>query len=196
MRKLLALILTLSISTFSYAASDISATAPNTDNTHPVVENKEINILTDEQARDMIRVTYSAIPLRSKLKKMYTAYQVTLSNEYPGALRVQSSNITNGTTGVTASQTMYTSRANMWWGALLGVGGVIIVGLPILGVISSSNKKAERESIQFPNQIQLNELQKGETVSFKALTLIGQTPQVSLALKDPKTGLTFTKNAR
>lgn len=201
MRKIIALALSLNMLSVAYADGLLSTTNDKPQSATPTVQTgitAQVTpaVVTEEQARELIRVSYTPIPMTSKLKKMYCAYQVTLASEYPNTLNVNSANIINGTPGIAASQTVYTSKANMWWGAILGLGGVIIIGLPILGVISSSNKKAEKESIQFPNQIPVTELQKGDTVAFKALTLLGQTPQISLSMKDPKTGLAFTKNAR
>lgn len=201
MRNVIALSLSFSLFSAAYADGLLPANGDKSQAAMPAVQagisaQAVPAILNDEQAKELIRVTYTPIPMRSKLKKMYCAYQVTLASEYPNMLNVNSANIINGTPGVAASQTVYTSKANMWWGAVLGLGGVVVIGLPILGVVSASNKKAEKESIQFPNQISVTELQKGDTISFKALTLLGQTPQISISMKDPKTGLAFTKNAR
>ena len=150
--------------------------------------------ITEDQAIDMIRVTYMPVPLRSKLKKRYGAYKVTVHSDYPGTLRMVSANIGNGFPGTAAFTSVETSKNLMWWGMLGGLAGLVVIGLPILGIVSASNGKAEKESVPYPNQIPLRDIHKGESFSFNALVLNGQQPELNIALKDTKSEFTFSKN--
>jgi hypothetical protein len=112
MRKIIALALSLNMLSAAYADGLLSTTNDKPQSATPTVQTGITaqvtpSVVTEEQARELIRVSYTPIPMTSKLKKMYCAYQVTLASEYPNTLNVNSANIINGTPGIAASKTVY-----------------------------------------------------------------------------------------
>lgn len=154
------------------------------------------SVCCDEtQAIEKITIEKHPLVLKSKLKKEFSAYSVSIKSSHPHTLRIMNANIANGTTGDGAASQVYTSKANMFWSALLGGAGLIVIGLPTLAVISASNGKAEREGLAFTNQIPIRELRNGESITVKALVPKGQTPSINFTFKDINQDSIFISNS-
>ncbi|MDH4378391.1 MAG: hypothetical protein QE263_00585 [Vampirovibrionales bacterium] len=174
--------------------AEISPNVPTLLNASPVeAQTPIVAPLTEDTARDLIHVQMNPIPLASKLNKSFQGYRVTVASDYPNTLKIHSANINNGQPGTTAYSMVESSLAPAFLSLLLGGGGLLLIGVPIMVVKSSRNSKARQESLQFSNQVPLGDLASDDSFTFNALVPFGQQPDVFLTFKDRQTGLTFNK---
>lgn len=149
--------------------------------------------LTESDAQNLIQVITSPIPLASRLQRTYQGYRLTVQSDYPDILHVQSASINNGQNGTMAFETVRASMTPVYMTLLLGLGGFVLIGVPMLLVKNHHNDKTRTESLPFTNQIPMLDLAKGQTLHFDALVPLGQKPDISLSFTDRKIGLLFTK---
>jgi hypothetical protein len=138
---------------------------------------------SSQEFERFITVDKQVQPIKSKLKKMYSAYKVTITSDYPGTLAIKNANINNGVPGVAAYQAVHTSawRGLLW--ALIPYAGII--ASPVAGITYAvSNSKAGKESAQYASQIPLGDLKRGEPLTFSTLVPAGQTPVMTIKLID------------
>jgi len=159
-----------------------------------VTTNPSPNI-TAEQAQDLIQITQSAIPLSSKLQKSFEAYRVTVQNNYPGPLFLQSAAVNNAQSGAMAAELVKASMSPVYMTLLLGGAGFILIGVPMLIIKSGHNEKARQEALPYTNQIPLMEMTQGQMISFNVLVPLGQKPDVSLNFRDRQNNLLISKRA-
>jgi hypothetical protein len=122
-------------------------------------------------------------PLTSKLSKMYTAYKVTITSDYPGTLAIKNANINNGVPGTVAAKVVRKSPwGGMGWALIPYVG--IIAGPAVSINRGVKNGRANKEAANYASQVPVGDLHKGEPISFNALVPAGQTPVLTIKFVD------------
>jgi len=151
--------------------------------------------ITADQAQDLIQVTQASLPLTSKLQKAYEAYRITVQNNYPNTLYLQSAAVNNAQSGAMAAELVKASMTPVYMTLLLGGAGFILIGVPMLIVKNGHNEKSRQEALPYTNQIPLVELNQGQMLTFQVLVPLGQKPDVSLNFKDRQNGLLICKRS-
>lgn len=151
--------------------------------------------INSDQAQDLIQITQASIPLSSKLQKSYEAYKITVQNNYPGTLYLQSAAVNNAQSGAMAAELVKASMTPVYMTLLLGGAGFILIGVPMLIVKNGHNEKARQEALPYTNQIPLVELPQGQLFTVQVLVPLGQKPDISLNFKDRQSGLLICKRA-
>lgn len=145
---------------------------------------------------DDVQVTLSQVPLSSKLKKSYNGYKYTITNTSNQSLNIVNAQILNAVNGSIAYQDVSDGHpiGTTWAIAgpvglfTLGIGWVAgIIATPIVWIVSDSkNKTAQRESIAYPNIVNLGVMTKGETIEANFLVPIGAKPQLKMIVQPEK----------
>lgn len=151
-----------------------------------------------------IEVSYTAIPLKSRLKKKYAGYKVTITNHSEEQLELMNGEIVNGVNGQGAALGSQKSSAAAI-GALLGTGlatGFFTLGITTLTSLVASpvvyagykhaNNKVNGEGAHYGNQVSLGVIAPGETITVPALIPISQKPELKLTLRQTKNNELFT----
>ncbi len=193
MKKLFSFLLSLIISglfpCFAYADVQSVSTQSNTDSA----------VLSDINPIENIEVTKNLIPLHSRLNKVYSGYQYTITNKNPFEIDILSGQITDGITGQMGYLNVEKSSA-----AAIGatIGGGFVLGFVSLGITflvalvstpfiyagnHAANKKARNESLAYPNQVEIGILNSGESINVNTLVPIGQMSKLKLTFREFKT---------
>lgn len=151
--------------------------------------------LTEADLGSLIHFEKTPIVLNSKLKKKYMAYKVTVKSDNHDPVSIQGASLTNGYVGTMAADSVHTSKGWAFISCVAGLPGFVIIGLPVMGVISANNGKSENEGAGFSNQVPQGRLTQGQFLAFNVLVPKGQTPQVNLTFKDETTGQVFSANS-
>lgn len=150
--------------------------------------------LSDKDFEKTITINKTVLPLQSKLKKMYTAYKITVVSDYPDTLSIKNANINNAVTGSAAAETM---RKSPWrglgWALIPYVG--IIAGPAVAIKNSVKNAKAVNESAAYAGQVPGVDLKRGEPLSFSALVPAGQSPVMTFKFWDKERDATYIYNS-
>lgn len=148
---------------------------------------------------DKLEINRSSYILTSKLKKDYSGYEYTITNNTKTKINIVNAQILNGNDGNTAYQTALnnsgSAMATTWAIAgpvglfTLGIGWIAgLIATPIVWVVSKNNdKKMRTESIPYTNTVPIGYLASGDFVTVKSLVPIGSTPQLKLTIMDGKT---------
>lgn len=144
-----------------------------------------------------VQVNLSQVPLSSKLKKSYNGYKYVITNTSNQNLDIVNAQILNAVNGSVAYQDVSDGHPIGTTWAIAGPVGLFtfgigwlagIVATPIVWIVSDSkNKKAQRESIAYPNIINLGVLTKGDSIEADFLVPIGAKPQLKMIVQQEKT---------
>lgn len=145
---------------------------------------------------DNVNVTLEQIPLSSKLKKDYNGYKYTVVNNSDQSINVVNAQILNAVNGSIAHQAVNNGHPiGVTWAICgpvglftLGIGWLAgIVATPIVWAVSDCNtKKSQRESIAYPNIVNLGKMARGESIEAKFLVPIGAKPQLKMTVQPEK----------
>jgi len=149
-----------------------------------------------EDISNNIMVSQTELPLRSNLKKEYTAYSYEIQNMSKQDIQLVNAQIQNGTNGSVAIQNVTDGHPIGTTWAICGPIGLITLGIgwavglvatPVVWLVSSSNtKKVRNEAIAYSNIVNLGYLKTGESTSVNTLVPIGTKPQLKLTLQGQK----------
>lgn len=150
-----------------------------------------------ENISDKIDVSLTQVPINSKLKKQYNGYKYTITNQANQDLNLVNAQVINGVNGSVAYQATNDQHpiATTWAicgpvGLItLGIGWVVgIVATPIVWIVSDSNsKKAQQESVSYPNIVSTGVVHKGEAITTDFLVPIGTKPQLKMTVQPENT---------
>lgn len=155
-----------------------------------------INTVCLAEPQDSIDINLTQIPLHSKLKKEYKAYQYTIQNNGE-EINLVNARIINGSDGSIAYQAVNNGHpiAKTW--LVCGVTGIFTLGLgwavgvvatPFIWASSNINSmKAQKEANSYSNIINVGYFKKGDVITVKTLVPISQQPLLKLKFKDIKT---------
>ncbi len=193
MKRVLSLLLSLIISGLfpCFAFADIQQVTTQS-NQDPIVT-------TNINPIENIDVVRNQMPLHSRLSKVYTGYQYTVTNKNPFEIDILSGQITDGINGQMGYLNVEKSSA-----AAIGatIGGGFVLGIVSLGITflvaliatpfiyagnHAANKKARNESLAYPNQVEIGMLNSGESININTLVPIGQNPKLKLTFREFKT---------
>jgi len=148
---------------------------------------------------DNLEITCTPFILNSKLKKEYSGYEYSITNNYKNKINIVNARIINGNDGNTAYQTAHNNSGSAMgttW-AIAGPAGLFTLGLgwivgliatPIVWVVSKNNDKDMRtESIPYTNTVPIGYIASGDTITVKSLVPLGSKPQLKLTIMDEKT---------
>ena len=208
MTRVLAFLVTLSMFNVVYAdgllppkalpVSDIKTEANTPAVTMPIQQGQIIK----ESPR--IEATKSQIQLHSRLRKQYTGYAYTVSNNTGEQLELLHAEIVNGMNGQGAALGVQKSSAAAIGGT---IGGGLVLGLVTFGItflvalVASpviyavnhhANTKAIAEGMPYSNQVPSGILGAGEVIQFNTLTPLNQTPQVKMTFRNLATNEIFS----
>ena len=150
-----------------------------------------------ENISDNLQVTLTQLPLSSKLKKDYNGYQYTITNSSSQNINLVNTQVINAVNGSIGYQTVNDGHpiATTW--AICGPVGLFTLGIgwavglvatPIVWIVSDSNsKKAQQESVSYPNIVNTGVINKGETITTNFLVPIGTKPQLKMTIQPEKT---------
>lgn len=172
------------------------------------VETKTETIEAPKQAQVVknhiqIDATKSQIQLHSRLRKQYTGYAYTISNNTPDQLELMHAEIVNGMNGQGAALGVQKSSAAAI-GSVLGGGlvlGIVTFGISFLaglvatpfiyGINAHKNNKAIAEGMPYSNQVPTGIIPAGDSIQFNTLTPLNQTPQVKMTFRNSVTNEIF-----
>jgi acyl CoA:acetate/3-ketoacid CoA transferase alpha subunit len=153
-------------------------------------------LLSPAFAEDLL-ISVNQVPLRSKLKKEYTAYKYTIHNNSGKDINIINAQIDNGTNGAVAYNAVDGGHPIAVTWAICGPAGLFTLGIgwavglvatPVVWIVSSSNnKKARIESTPYTNAISLGYIKNGQSVIAGTLIPIGATPQLKLTIQEEGT---------
>lgn len=145
---------------------------------------------------DNVNVTLEQIPLSSKLKKEYNGYKYTVVNNSNQNINVVNAQIINAVNGSVAHQSVNDGHPiGITWAICgpvglftLGIGWLVgIVATPIVWAVAEKNtKKSQKESIAYPNIVNLGKMAKGESIEASFLVPIGTKPQLKMTVQPEK----------
>lgn len=146
-----------------------------------------------------INIIKEPISLNSKLRKSYTGYQYTITNNSKRKYTILNAQIIKGCAGDVAYSSVEKSSgevAGTVW-AIAGPVGLVTLGLGwVVGILATpiacccvncSDKKARIESTSYSNNIPLGYLTSNESIEVRTLVPIGATPQLKLTIQDIST---------
>jgi hypothetical protein len=164
-----------------------------------VVQTQEVTVtpghapeITQEAFYNLIEFYQTLIPMKSKLGKEYQGSKVVMVSHYPGTLRITNANLMNSVPGSTAYQAVKKSTTPVFFTFFMGLAGFVVIGLPWLAVVRTSNKKSRTDSRPFSGNFPSGTLAKEASLTFNVLTPSGQNPQMNFSFVDVTTGKTYT----
>lgn len=150
-----------------------------------------------EFAKDKVDVQLTQIPLSSKLKKDYNGYRYTVTNNSGENVNIVNAQVTNAVNGSIAYNAVNDGHPIGTTWAICGPLGLITLGVawiggiiatPIVWVVSEgNNKKAQKESISYPNIINIGTVANGDVLTTEFLVPIGTKPQLKMTVQPEKT---------
>lgn len=160
-----------------------------------IMLNFQLMCLADD-IKDKMNVSLEQIPITSKLKKNYNGYRYTISNNSDQNINLVNAQVLNAVNGSVAYNAVNDGHpiGTTWAIAgpvglfTLGIGWVIgLIATPIVYVVSeSNNKKAQVESVAYPNIVNIGTLSKGESITTEFLVPIGARPQLKMTVQPEK----------
>lgn len=146
-----------------------------------------------------IDIQLSSVPLNSRLKKDFSGYQYTITNNLNEKINILSAQIINGHDGNSAyMKSEAEGGIGTTWAIAgpvglftLGIGWVAgLVATPIVWAVQNSkNKKTRAESLSYTNIVPMGYLNSTESVTIRTLVPIGSKPQIKLNVMDDKKNL-------
>lgn len=143
-----------------------------------------------------VQITLSQIPLCSKLKRNYNGYKYTIVNNSNQNLNLVNAQVDNAVNGSVAYRDVSDGHPLAITWAIAGPVGLFTFGLgwaagviasPIVWVVSESrNKRAQKESIAYPNIVNLGVINRGESIETTFLVPIGTKPQFKMTVQPEK----------
>lgn len=143
-----------------------------------------------------VQVSLTQVPLNSRLKKQYNAYRYTITNNSNQDVSLVNAQINNAVSGNIAYQAVDNGHPIGTTWAICGPLGLVTFGLgwvagivatPIVWLTSEKDlKKAQVESVSYPNIVNIGTIQKGEVVTTDFLVPIGTKPQIRLTVQPEK----------
>ncbi len=141
-------------------------------------------------------IQLSPVILNSKLKKDFSGFEYTITNNFKEQINIVNAQIKNGYDGNIGYQKSEAEGAiGLTWAIAgpvglftLGAGWVVgLIATPIVWVVQKNkNKKIQTEAISYTNIIPIGVLNPNESVSVKTLVPIGSQPQLKLNIMDSK----------
>ncbi len=181
------------------AAAEIAPATPET-----VKVDKPVQTAKAVRVVPQIDATKSLIQLHSRLRKEFTAYAYTVSNNTGGEIELLHAEIVNGMNGQGAALGVQKSSAGAI-GALIGGGlllGIVTFGITFLaGLLASpivyavnhhGNHKAIAEGMPYSNQVPTGVMADGDSIQFTTLTPLNQNPQVKMTFRNLATNEIFS----
>ncbi len=150
-------------------------------------------------AKEDILISKTEKTLKSELKKQYSAYEYVITNASQKRLNITNAQIINGTNGNAAynqTEVSIGKQMGIHWAIMgpvglftLGIGWVVgLLGMPFIYLFTNKkNKKSERESAVYTNNIPLGFIEPNENIIVMTLAPIGISPQLKITVYDDKT---------
>lgn len=142
---------------------------------------------------DRVQIALSQVPLRSKLKGQYSGYKCVIMNNSNQKLNLINAQISNATNGSVAYQNVSDGHPiGITWAIAAPVGlftfgigwAVGAIATPFVWIVSETkNNRAKKESIAYPNVINLGYIDKGDSIEANFLVPIGTKPQMRLTVQ-------------
>ena len=150
-------------------------------------------------AFEQLDVQKTQVPLTSRLKKEYSGYEYTITNNMNQPINIVNAQIVNGQDGNMGYQKTEAEGAMGVTWAIAGPVGLFTLGIgwavgllatPIVWVVQNNkNKKNRAEGMAYTNIVPVGVLNASESVSVKTLVPIGAQPQLKLTIMDSKKNL-------
>jgi len=144
-----------------------------------------------------LEVVSTPSTLSSRLRKEYTGYEYTITNNTPSKINIVNAQIINGQDGNLAYNHVEQSGAiGVTWAIAgpvglftLGIGWIAgIIATPIVWIVqNNNNKKARVESTAYTNMLPIGYVGKGESITVRTLVPVGSKPQLKFTILDEKT---------
>lgn len=135
--------------------------------------------------------------LNSKLKKEFSGFEYTITNNLKNKINIVNAQILNGQDGNIAYKSVEGDGAiGVTWAIAgpvglftLGIGWIAgIIATPIVWIVQNkSNNKAKTECTAYTNIVPVGYVGSGESITVKTLVPIGSKPQLKLNILDEKT---------
>lgn len=141
-------------------------------------------------------VVQSQQVLSTQLKKYYSGYNYTITNNSNESINIVNAQIVNGNDGnIGYNTTMNNEPSAMGrtWAIAgpvglftLGIGWIAgLVATPIVAIVSGKNKrKTQTESFAYSNIVPVGVLNSGESISVNTLVPLGSKPQLKITIQD------------
>lgn len=200
LKKLLSLSLAVSLGmmpVLSWAQEEVQNTQAVSFFTLPETPNLEIKseAVSDKELEQQIDIAKTDILLKTQLKKKFSAYKLTITNNSDQVIPIHNIDVRNSVTGNIAADQSEISKYQALWSLAGGLIGLVVFGSMYAGIINGKNKDTEAESLQFNNQFPPKELASKASFSINTIVPKGQMPQLSLNLQNPTTAASFIKTS-
>ena len=158
------------------------------------------NCAVKEEENNYLIAQRESVNLHSRLKELYTGYEISIKNIYSKPVLIQSINVWDNASATVAYLSVKKSSKEAALNTIskgssyalptltLSFWGALAVSPFSAAKNSLSNKKALKESEKFNKpEIKPFELKSGETYKFKTLALNKRAPSMRIIFKNPLT---------